>query len=137
MPVFPKIAVDRAAIRTATEKAVLIDLPKGWRFWHARKLAYQHPDDPSLFLVGCYDPTPGALCFLQEGREKTDERVVPWASIARVTRGFYTQPAGWLAPLAVEAGKSAAFKCRRKLGRHTPKPLEPLTGVHAHESLIR
>lgn len=137
MPMFLKIAVDRAAIHASTQKALLIDLPKGWRFWHARKLAYQHPDDPSLFLVGCYDSTPGALCFLQEGRTKTDERVVPWASIARVSRGFYTQPTGYLAPLAVEVGMAAAFRSRRKLGRHTPETLEPLTGVQAHESLIR
>lgn len=136
---FPKIAVDRAAIRSATEKALLIDLPKGWMFWHARKLACRHPDDPSLFLVVCH-PAAGALCFLQDGRKKVGERVVPWAGIARVSRGFYTQPAGWLAPLEAGAGPAAtaaAFKCRRKLGRHTPKPLEPLTGVHAHESLVR
>lgn len=137
MAAFCKIAVDRAAIRTATEKAVLIELPKGWLMWHALKLAYQHPDDPALFLVGYFDDSAGKPCFLQEGRKKVDERVVPWSSIARVTRGVYTRPTGFLAPLSLEASKGAAFKSRRKLGRHCPAPLEPLEAVPPHASLLR
>lgn len=137
MATFCKIAVDRAAIRTATGKAVLIELPKGWMMWHALKLSYQHPDDPALFLIAYHDDSAGASCFLQQGRKRVDERVVPWSSIARVTRGVYTSPTGFLAPLSVSTATGTAFKSRRKLGRHNPVPLEPLVAVEPHASLLR
>lgn len=128
------IAIEREAILATTDKAVLVSLPKGWRFWHARKMAYQHPDDPSLFLVLFYGAD--TRCFREENRKVVAEQNVPWHAIARVTRGFYTAEVGYLTPLALNVGM-AVFNGRRRLGRHVPSPLEPLTHVQPHASLIR